>query len=89
MQFLVESLLVSLLGGLGGIGAGIGIAQLVDGAKLNGQALQTLVTVQSIILAAGVSAVIGLFFGIYPASRAARLNRSRPCATNSAGIPLS
>jgi len=74
LQFLVESLLVSLLGGLGGIGAGIGIAQFVDGQKLNGQAMQTLVTPESIILAAGVSAAIGLFFGIYPASRAARLN---------------
>jgi putative ABC transport system permease protein len=74
MQFLVESLLVSLMGGLGGIAAGIGIAQLVNGQQLNGQALQTLITIQSIILAAGVSAVIGLFFGIYPASRAARLN---------------
>jgi len=74
MQFLVESLLVSLLGGIGGILAGMGIAQLVNGQQLNGQALQTLITPQSIILAAGVSAAIGLFFGIYPASRAARLN---------------
>jgi len=74
MQFLVESLLVSLMGGAGGIAAGIGLAQLVNGQKLNGQAMQTLVTLQSIILAAGVSAAIGLFFGIYPASRAARMN---------------
>ena len=74
IQFLVESLLVSLLGGLGGIGAGIGLAQLVNGQKLNGQAMQTLVSMQSILLAVGVSAAIGLFFGIYPASRAARLN---------------
>jgi putative ABC transport system permease protein len=74
LQFLVESLLVSVLGGFGGIAAGIGIAQLVNGQQLNGQALQTLVTPQSIILAAGVSAAIGLFFGIYPASRAAKLN---------------
>jgi putative ABC transport system permease protein len=74
MQFLVEAMLVSLLGGLGGIAAGVGLAQLIDGQKVNGQALQTLVTVQSIVLAAGVSAAIGLFFGIYPASRAAALN---------------
>jgi putative ABC transport system permease protein len=74
MQFLVESLLVSILGGVGGIAAGIGISRFVNGQQLNGQALQTLVTAQSIILAAGVSAAIGLFFGIYPASRAARLN---------------
>src|SRR5581483_4264064 len=54
MQFLVEAMLVSLLGGLGGIAAGVGLAQLIDGQKLNGQALQTLVTMQSIILAGGV-----------------------------------
>jgi putative ABC transport system permease protein len=74
MQFLVEAMVVSLLGGAGGIAAGWGIARLVDGQQLNGQALQTLVTGQSIVLAAGVSACIGLFFGIYPATRAARLN---------------
>jgi putative ABC transport system permease protein len=74
LQFLVESLLVSLLGGLGGILAGVGVAALVNGQRLNGQAMQTLVTPQSILLAAGVSAAIGLFFGIYPASRAAKLN---------------
>jgi putative ABC transport system permease protein len=39
-----------------------------------GQALQTLITGESVILAASVSAAIGLLFGIYPASRAARLN---------------
>ena len=38
--------------------AGIGLAQFVDGQKLNGQAMQTLVTPQSIILAAGVSAAV-------------------------------
>jgi len=74
LQFLVESLLVASLGGVGGIVAGIGIAQIVNGQELNGQALQTLITGQSVVLAAGVSAAIGLFFGIYPASRAARLN---------------
>jgi putative ABC transport system permease protein len=74
LQFLVESLLVSVLGGAGGVAAGIGVARLVNGQQLNGQALQTLVTPQSILLAAGVSIVIGLFFGIYPASRAARLH---------------
>jgi putative ABC transport system permease protein len=72
-QFLVESLLVSLLGGVTGIAAGVGVAALVNGQQLNGQALQTLVTPQSIILAVGVSAAIGVFFGLYPAYRAASL----------------
>lgn len=74
MQFLVESLVVSVLGGATGILAGIGVARLVNGHQLNGQALQTLVNGQSILLAAGVSVAIGLFFGIYPASRAARMH---------------
>jgi putative ABC transport system permease protein len=74
LQFLVESLLVSILGGGGGILVGIGLAQIVNGQHLNGQALQTLITAQSVLLAAGVSAAIGLFFGIYPASRAAKMN---------------
>jgi putative ABC transport system permease protein len=73
VQFLVESLLVSCLGGLCGVLAGVAVAQIVNGQKLNGQALQTLVTPPSILLAVSVSAFIGLFFGIYPASRAARL----------------
>ncbi|HTE85539.1 MAG TPA: ABC transporter permease [Dehalococcoidia bacterium] len=73
MQFLVESMLVSLLGGLSGILAGVGVSALVNGQKLNGQALQTLVTPQSIVLAVGVAAAIGIFFGLYPAYRAASL----------------
>ena len=73
MQFLTESLLVSVLGGATGIAAGVIMARLVSGAQLNGQALQTLVTMQSIALAAGVSGAIGLFFGIYPANRAAQM----------------
>jgi putative ABC transport system permease protein len=73
MQFLVESMLVSLLGGLAGILGGVGIAAMINGQKLNGQAMQTLVTPGSIILAVGVAAAIGVFFGLYPAYRAASL----------------
>jgi putative ABC transport system permease protein len=73
-QFLMEALVVSLLGGVIGILTGLGTAQLVDGKSLNGQQIQTVVAPASLVLAFGVSAAIGLFFGIYPASRAARLN---------------
>jgi putative ABC transport system permease protein len=72
-QFLVESLVVSVLGGLLGIVIGIGASHLIDGQKLNGQAVQTLVSVSSIVLAAGVSLCIGLVFGVYPAWRASKL----------------
>ena len=72
-QFLVESLVVSVLGGLIGIGIGVGASQLIDGQKLNNQAIQTLVSGSSIVLAVGVSLTIGLLFGVYPAYRAASL----------------
>ncbi len=74
LQFLMEALVVSVFGGLLGIGAGIGTSYLVEGQSLNGQEIQTVIAPASIVLAFGVSAAIGLFFGIYPASRAARLN---------------
>jgi putative ABC transport system permease protein len=73
-QFLMEALVVSVAGGLLGILAGIGTAHLVNGKSLNGQPIQTVIVPTSIFLSFGVSAAIGLFFGIYPASRAARLN---------------
>jgi putative ABC transport system permease protein len=73
MQFLVESLVVSVLGGLLGILMGIGASRLIDGQQLNGQAVQTLVSTGSILLAAGVSLAIGLVFGVYPAYRASKL----------------
>jgi len=72
-QFLVESLVVSVLGGALGIAIGIGASRLIDGQKLNGQTIQTLVSLGSILLAASVSICIGLVFGVYPAYRASSL----------------
>jgi putative ABC transport system permease protein len=66
-QFLTEAVLLSLLGGAMGIAFGIGVAQLQIGP------LELVVSVGSIILSFGVSAAVGIFFGFYPANRAARL----------------
>jgi len=44
---------------------------------------RTLVSMEAIVLAFGFAALIGIFFGFYPARKAARLDRSKPCATNS------
>jgi putative ABC transport system permease protein len=66
-QFLTEAVLLSLLGGAMGIAFGVGVAQLQLGP------LRLVVSVGSIILSFAVSAAVGIFFGFYPANRAARL----------------
>jgi putative ABC transport system permease protein len=68
-QFLIEAVLLSLTGGVIGILLGVGIALVV-----NALGLRTDVVPWSIVLAAGVAMAIGVFFGFYPARRAARLN---------------
>jgi putative ABC transport system permease protein len=62
---------LSLFGGFMGIGVGYGIAQTLP--LLISELSSTVVTADSILLATGFSAAIGLFFGVYPATRAARL----------------
>jgi putative ABC transport system permease protein len=73
-QFLVEAVLVSVVGGIIGIVFGVGFSQLLSGVTVAGQVLKTVVVPESVILAFAVSAAIGIFFGIYPATRASRLN---------------
>jgi putative ABC transport system permease protein len=68
-QFLVSAFALSVLGGLIGIAVGITIAKVV--AAYAGW--PTLVTVSSIVISTGVSVVVGLLSGLYPAIRAARL----------------
>jgi putative ABC transport system permease protein len=68
-QFLVEAVTLSVIGGLIGIVLGISAALLI--AKLAGW--PTALSVTAIILAAGFAAVIGIFFGYYPARKASRL----------------
>ncbi len=74
VQFLVESVVVSVVGGAVGILLGSGLSALLSSLDLGGQKMQTVVSPDAILLAFGVSTAIGVFFGIYPASRAARLN---------------
>lgn len=71
-QFLVEALVMSILGGLLGLSLGYGTAKLI-GALFSAY-ITPIVTPSAVLLAVGFSAAVGLFFGIYPAQRAARLN---------------
>jgi putative ABC transport system permease protein len=67
VQFLVEAVLVSVIGGAAGVAAGLADSQF----KIAG--VQPVVAPYSIALAFGSSVIIGLFFGTYPAGRAARM----------------
>lgn len=69
-QFLTEALLLSLVGGLIGVAVGIGGAVLFG--ALGG--MRTVVVPGSIFLAFGSAAAIGIFFGYYPANKAAQLD---------------
>lgn len=73
-QFLAESSFLSLLGGLLGIFLGWVISVVVGQvARATGNSFDPSITLESILLATLFSAAIGMFFGIYPASRAASL----------------
>jgi putative ABC transport system permease protein len=69
-QFLVEALVISLAGGGLGIAAGFGTAELMKWYS----SLPSLIPVDSIFLAFGVAAGIGIFFGYYPARKASALD---------------
>ncbi|MBI2953547.1 MAG: ABC transporter permease [Chloroflexi bacterium] len=73
-QFLIEAIVVSLAGGAIGLMLGAGLSMLIGRIPLGGQTLNTVVSADAVALAVGVSAAIGIFFGIYPATRAASLN---------------
>ena len=73
-QFLTESSLLSLIGGIIGIGLGWLISYMVGRiAEASGTAFTPIVGIDAILLATIFSAAVGLFFGIYPANRAASL----------------
>lgn len=74
LQFVAEASLLSLGGGVAGVAAGYALSRAIDGRDIIGQTFQTVFSPEIAILALAVSAAIGLFFGIYPATRAARLH---------------
>ncbi len=70
LQFLLEALMLSLLGCGVGVALGTGLATLASGAI----GFDTSVTASAVTIAFAVSASIGIFFGWYPATRAAKLS---------------
>ncbi|MCH7908091.1 MAG: ABC transporter permease [Candidatus Hydrogenedentes bacterium] len=70
LQFLIETVVLSVIGGLIGIGIGISIPWTVTFFA----GMPTVVTASSLVLSAGISIAIGIIFGLYPAVRAANLD---------------
>jgi putative ABC transport system permease protein len=70
MQFIVESVIICLIGGL--IGIAVGMALGYGGATLLGFPARP--SIQAILIAVGFSMAIGIFFGYYPANKAAKLD---------------
>jgi putative ABC transport system permease protein len=70
LQFLLEAIVLSFLGGLLGIGLGMASANLISNLSPD---LVTKVTAGTLMLASGVASAVGLVFGVYPALRAANL----------------
>ncbi len=70
LQFLIEAVILSLVGGLVGVLLGIG------GAEIFGRlgTMRTVIVPASVPLAFGAAAVVGIFFGYYPATKAAQLD---------------
>jgi putative ABC transport system permease protein len=70
MQFLLEAVMISLAGCLLGLLLGIGSALLVNAVT----SMVIVISGSSVLVAFGVAAAVGIFFGFYPAQKAARLD---------------
>ena len=69
-QFLIEAVVISLMGGIIGIILGIGSSKLIGKAS----GMSTVISIPTIVMSFAFSMAIGLIFGIYPARKAAKLN---------------
>ena len=69
-QFLIEAVVISLMGGIIGIALGIGASKLIGMAS----GMSTVISIPTIVMSFAFPMAIGLIFGIYPARKAAKLN---------------
>ena len=70
LQFLIEAIIMTAIGGLLGVGTGIGIARLLT-AMIG---WPTIIDTEAVVAAFLFSVVVGLFFGLYPANKASKLS---------------
>jgi putative ABC transport system permease protein len=70
LQFIIEAIIVSVIGGLAGTGIGIGGLGLISSLGI----IDASTSLSSIFMTVGISGAIGLFFGVFPARRAAQLD---------------
>ena len=69
-QFLIEALVLSALGGVAGVLGGIGVTRAISALA----GWETIISLSALLAAVSVALAVGLFFGYYPARRAARLD---------------
>jgi putative ABC transport system permease protein len=69
-QFIIESLIISLLGGILGIGIGYGLAYMIG----NYSGWEVIVPALALIVSTGVSGLVGFLSGLYPSIKASRLD---------------
>ena len=74
LQFVTEAILMTFAGGILGVLVGWAIAYFGNGATVDGDIIETVIETHIAVIALAVSVAVGLFFGIYPAVRAASLN---------------
>ena len=76
LQFVIEAIVLSLFGGLLGVAAGFGIGEGISRVieHYADTPYPSVISPGSIVVAMGISSAVGLFFGIYPAARASRLD---------------
>ena len=70
MQFIAEALTLSMIGGIGGIIAGVAVSKVISALA----GWSTVISPVSVVLAFGFSAIVGIFFGYYPAYKASLLD---------------
>lgn len=70
IQFLIESIIISCFGGVFGILLGTAISYIIASVM----SIPSVITVSSVMISFSVSAIVGIFFGIYPANKASKLN---------------